>query len=271
MHTYWKNFKKNWKSGIIPPIIMIIFIPLIASLWPQFQDAAELFQDVLESPAFGALIGHLGLNDFSTWEGIYFMYIFIWLEYIILFMVIYFPSRMITTEVDKKTLDMTLSFPIRRWKYLLEKYLVFMTYNIIYPVLSMIVSFICTEALKHHGFDVTLNYLKLFYALIGVWMWFFALGAISLLCGAIFLQSRKALAASAGIIIGMYILVRIGGLADNLEWLQYLSVFHYMAAGRIQILDPVTFPIGDFFILCGIGLAALIGALWIFQKRELTY
>ena len=71
-----------------------------------------------------------------------------------------------------------------------------------------------------------------------------------------------------------------------------------MAAGRIQagdILFPIgatrfpikdlmfstgnivfpsgtiMFPVVEFLILLGIGLAALIGALVIFQKRELTY
>ena len=271
MRTYFKNFKKNWKSGIFPPFIMIIFVPLIASLWPQFKDAADLFREVLESPGFTALVGHLGLNDFGTWEGIYFMYIFIWLEYILLFIVIFFPSRMITNEVDKKTLDMTLSFPIKRWKYILEKFMVFLTYNLIYPILTMIVSYATTEILQIYDPDVSLNYLKLFYASIGIWMWFFVLGSISLLCGAIFLHSRKALTASAVIIIGMYIVVRIGGAADSLSWLQYFSIFNYMAAGNIQILDPLVFPVGDFFILLGAGLAALIGALVIFQKRELTY
>ncbi len=271
MRTYLKNLKKNWKGGIIPPFIVVILVPLIASLWPEFEKAADVFVEILESPAFNALVGHLGLNDFSTWQGVYFMYIFVWLEYVLLFTVILFPSRMITTEVDKKTLDMTLSFPIRRWKYILEKFMVFLTYNLLYPIFVLIVSYASTEVLQIYGYDVTLDYLALFYSLIGLMLWFFALGSISLLCGAIFLQSRKAISASAGIVLGMFIIVRIGGMTDSLSWLQYLSVFYYMSSGRIQQLNPLVFPVGEFFILLGIGLAALAGALVVFQKRELTY
>ena len=271
MQTYLKNLKKNWKSGVFPPFIVFLFVPLIASLWPQFEASAELFTTILDSPAFTALVGYLGLNDFSTWQGVYFMYIFVWLEYILLFVVIFFPSRMITHEIDKKTLDMTLSFPIRRWQYLLEKFMVFLTYNLLYIVLTMLVSYSCTEILQLYGYDVTLNYLALFYSLIGVWMWFFVLGAISLLCGALFLHSRKALSASAVIVLGMFILVRIGGMVESLNWLKYLSVFYYMSSGRIQQLDPFVFPVGEFFILFGVGLAALAAALIVFQKRELTY
>lgn len=269
--VYLKNLKKNWKSGIIPPLIMGLIIPLIASIWPQLKSAAEVFKTILENPAYQAVLGSLGFVDISKWEGMFYMYIFIWLEMILLFIVIFFPSRMITTEVDKKTLDMSLSLPIPRWRYLLEKFLVYLTYNLLYPVIILLLAYISTVSLVAVGYDVTINYITLTYSVIGVWMWYFALGAISLLCGAIFLESRKALSASAAIVLGMYIIVRIGGMVESVSWLQYLSVFHYMAAGSIYQLDPLVFPVGDFFILLGIGAVALAGALYIFQKRELTY
>ena len=78
-----------------------------------------------ENQIYRAFLGSLGLADVGTWQGMYTMYIFIWLEMILLFIVIFFPSRMITSEVDKKTLDMSLSLPIPRWKYLLEKFMVY--------------------------------------------------------------------------------------------------------------------------------------------------
>ncbi|MHA1199955.1 MAG: ABC transporter permease subunit [Candidatus Heimdallarchaeaceae archaeon] len=296
LRVFAKNFKKNWKSGLIPPLIVAIMIPLIASLWPQLEVASEIFKTILQNPAYKAFLGSLGFVDIGKWEGMFYMYLFIWMEMIMLFIVIFFPSRMITTEVDKKTLDMSLSLPIPRWKYLLEKFMVYLTYNLLYPLFILLSAYLSTVSLVGSGNSAGLNYITLTYSVIGVWMWYFALGAISLLCGAIFLESRKANSAAALIVGGMYIIVRIGGMVDSLSWLQYFSVFHYMSAGSIFQLDPtlfaasdfvsafphiatasthqlhlVAFPIGDFFILLGIGLAALIGALIVFQKRELTY
>ncbi len=256
--------KKNWKSGIIPPAVVAIIVPIIAAIWPELEEFSELFQTFLENPFFEAFLGHLGIGDLSTWMGVYYMYIFIWLELILVFLVIFFPSRIITTEVDKQTLDMTLSLPIPRWRFLLEKFSVYLTYNLIYPVMIIVLTVISTRAMNEE-----MNYLVLTYSLIGIWMWFFVLGAISLLCGALFLESRKTLAASATIIITMFIIVRIGGMLESLKILKYFSVFNYMSAGRIR--DAGVFPVGDFFILLGIGLTALLGALFIFQKRELTY
>jgi len=67
--------------------------------------------------------------------------------------------------------------------------------------------------------------------------------------------------------------------AGVLSVAKYVSVFDYFAAGNItstgvlpsQYISSGVFPVADFFILLGIGIAALIGALVVFQKRELTY
>lgn len=264
VQVYLKNLLKNWKSGIIPPLLVVMMIPMIAAIWPELQKASGLFKEIMDNPAFAAFLGHLGIGDLSTWMGMFYMYCFIWLEMIMVFLVIFFPSRMITTEVDKKTLDMMLSLPIPRWRFLLEKFLVYLTYNLLYPIIILIVSYLSTTAMGEQ-----MDYTILTYSLIGIWMLFFALGAVSLLCGALFLESRKALGVSAFVILAMYIIVRIGGMVESLKVLKYFSIFNYMAAGNI--LDSGAFPVVDFFVLLGVGIVALVASLWIFQNRELTY
>ncbi len=58
-------------------------------------------------------------------------------------------------------------------------------------------------------------------------------------------------------------------MTESVEILKYFSVFNYM--NFAAIVSSGTFPVGDFFVLLGVGLAALVGALLIFQKRELKY
>ncbi len=241
-----------------------MMVPMISAIWPELQKASAMFKEILESPIYAGFLGHLGISDFSTWMGMYYMYIFLWLEMILVFLVIFFPSRIITTEVDKKTLDMMLSLPIPRWRFLLEKFLVYLTYNLLYPIIILFVSYLSTSLMGEQ-----MDYTILTYSLIGIWMLFFALGAISLLCGALFLESRKALGVSAFVILAMYIIVRIGGIVESLKILKYFSIFNYMAAGNI--LESGVFPVVDFFVLLGVGIVALVASLWIFQKRELTY
>ena len=97
---------------------------------------------------------------------------------------------------------------------------------------------------------------------------FFALGALSLLCGTIFLESNKALSAAGVLILGQYLLERIGGLVESLRILQNLSLFHYLNAGTIANLGKL--PLNELFTVAGVGILALSSALYIFQKRELT-
>ena len=264
VHVYLKNLLKSWKSHVIPPLLVVLMIPMIAAIWPELHKASEMFEEILNSPAYTAFLGHLGMGDLSTWNGMFYMYCFIWLEMIMVFLVIFFPSRMITTEVDKKTLDMMLSLPIPRWRFLLEKFLVYLTYNLLYPIIILFISYLSTTLMGEQ-----MDYTLLTYSLIGIWMLFFALGAVSLLCGALFLESRKALGVSAFLILAMYIIVRIGGMVESLKVLKYFSIFNYMAAGNI--LESGVFPVIDFFVLLGVGIVALVASLWIFQKRELTY
>jgi hypothetical protein len=100
-------------------------------------------------------------------------------------------------------------------------------------------------------------------------MLFFSLGSLSLLCGSIFLKSKKALTASGIVILSQYILVRVGGIVDTMRPIKYFSLFNYLNAGTI--VNTGTFPLIEFFIVLTVGVLAICGALFIFQKRELAY
>jgi ABC-2 type transport system permease protein len=188
---------------------------------------------------------------------------------VIVFISIFTPGRIITNEIDKKSLDISLSYPIPRWRYLLERFGVFLTYNLLYPVFAILSGYIATLALKPYDPAVTMDYTLLFVASSSVWMYLFALGSMSVLTSTIFLDSRKTLAVSGAIIVGMYLLVRIASAAETIEFLQYLSIFYYFSPGNI--LANGGFIVWEFFAVFGFGLLCLIAALWIFQKRELTY
>lgn len=262
--VYLKNFRKKWLNGVAPPIVVTMFAPLIASIWPEFKEQASAWTEILKNPVYQAFLGRLGLADIGTWSGFYFMYIFVWLEMILVYITIFVPVRLISTEVDKNTLDVMLSYPIPRWRYLFEKFSVYLSYNFLYPILILTTTYLSTVFLNEE-----MDYIILTYSLIGVWFWFFALGALSLLCGTIFLESNKALSAAGVLILGQYILVRIGDLVESLNILKRLSIFNYLNAGTIIGLGKL--PLDELFIVAGVGILALLGALYVFQNRELAF
>ena len=266
-----KNLKKKWMSSLLPPLVLGLFIPLIASIWPEMREAAEIFAVILSSPVYAAMLGDMGLANIAIWPGAFQMYIGIMLEYVMIGVTIFVPTKIITEEINKKTLDVTLSYPIPRWRFLLEKFGSYLVYCLAYPVMIMVFAFASTKYLQHNyaHLNVEFDYLALTYPLIGTFMLFFSLGAIALLCAALILDPRKALGGSAAVIFGMYMLNRIGEMAESVEIVKYFSVFNYMSFA--EIFTSGTFPVGEFFVLLGVALVALIGALIIFQKRELKY
>jgi ABC-type transport system involved in multi-copper enzyme maturation permease subunit len=140
---------------------------------------------------------------------------------------------------------------------------VFLTFNLLYPVLVFATTIISTAVI---GEEID-SFLILNYS-IGVWLLLFALGSISLLCGALFLESNKALSVAGLLIVGQYFLNNIGGLLESLNIVQRFSLFYYLKPSTIS--DVGMLPLGEVFIVLAVGLLALAAGLFIFQRRELT-
>jgi len=262
MRVYLKNLRKGWKGGIITPLFVSLIVPLIAGIWPSFQEQAAAFSAILQNPIYQALLGQMGLMDITTWQGIFYMYVGICLEWAIVFIAILIPARIVAGEVDKNTLDVTLSYPIPRWRYLLEKFMVYATYSLLYPAFVYVMGVVATNSLGE-----TLDMTVLGHAMMGFWFWLFALGALSLLCGTLFLDSNRALSASGALIVTQYVMTRLGSLGD-LSFLKHFTLFNYLSTGAI--LQNGGMPMNELAVVVGVGVAALGAALYVFQTRELA-
>lgn len=263
MRVYLKNLQKGWKGGIISPFFVSMFTPLIASIWPSMKEQAAIFAEFLKSPIYQALLGQMGVMDMTTWQGFFYMEVGLTLEFVVVFLAILIPTRIITGEVDKNTLDVTLSYPIPRWRYLLEKFMVYLTYSLLYPAFVYIMAVVATNSLGE-----TMDMTVLGHSMIGFWLWLFALGALSLLCGTVFLDSNRALSASGILIVTQYVMTRLGDLGD-LSFLKDLSLFNYLSTG--SIFQNGGMIMNELAVVLGVGIAALAAALYVFQKRELAY
>ncbi len=266
VHVYLKNFKKSWLIGIIGPIFVIGFLSTIAISWPMSSMRELILERVqmMNNPIYRAILGDIGLplefQEQFPWQAALFMYGAGTVQIIILVATIFIPARMLSTEIDKKALDMVMSLPIPRWRYLLEKFSVYLTYNILYPI-TLITVMIGTSIMLGEEIEIAS---VIIYSL-GAWIILFALGAISLLCATVFLDSGRALAAAGLLILGQYVFVSIGGLIEFLQDFQFLSLFNYF---KVKTIVQTGLPLGEVFIVVGVGIIALISALYIFDKRE---
>ncbi|MFW9994391.1 MAG: ABC transporter permease [Candidatus Odinarchaeota archaeon] len=263
MQIYFKNLKKNWLINLIGPLAIVSFILIIAFSWPSLKDAILDRMAGMNNPVYIAILGDILLGGTNQWQASVFMYAAGIGNLTLLFVAIFVPSRVLVDEIDKKTFDVIFSYPIPRWQYLLEKFCAFATYSLLYPVF-LIFTILGSTILNNESIDTALviNYT------LGMWLLLVSLGAISVLCAVIFLDSSRIMAVSGLIMIGEYILESMGGLIPSLKDLQFLSLFHYLKAKSIDIEGML--PIGDVIIVASIGIIALISALYIFNKREFT-
>ena len=275
---YTKFLRKGWLFAILPGIVMALFGLLMAAIWPEFELLLvnnPAFNDLLKNPIYQAMLG--GASDMSTYQGFFSIELFVIVEFIMLFLAVFIPVRLISSEVEKNTLDIALSYPIPRWHFLAQKYLVYISQMFFIPVSIIISAFLSAEglnALYDEGYivlvePVTFNYEGLLLSAFAMFILFFSLGALSLLAAALFLESGRSLTAAGIIVIGMWIINSIGGLVENLNFLQDFSFFHYLKTH--VILDTGVIAFNDLFIVVFTGVLALIGACYIFNKRELAY
>ena len=279
VQVYLKNLKKSWLTGLVPPVVAAVFMGTVALSFPTMIDVILERLGTMSSPIYKAILGDLGLEDLGlTWQAVLFMYGGGTMNILVLFVALFIPARILSTEVDKNTLDVMLSYPIPRWRYLLEKYGVYITYSLIFPMaivvfmigLTWVMDMLYPEGYAYN--DVVYHYvinndLVVNYAL-GIFLLLFALGAISLLCATIFLDSNRSLTAAGVLIGGQYMLDGLGGLLDPTGELgiQNFSLFHYFSLGTI--IETGMLPLADVIIVAAVGIVALLSALTIFHKRE---
>ncbi len=259
--VYVKNLKKSLVSGILPSLIVISFIISIALSWSSMQELIMERLEQMSNPVYQAILGDLGLEGLGlTWEAAIFMYAGGTMNILLLLLSLY-PARSLYQEIDKKSFDILFSYPISRWNYLFEKFAVYLTFGVLFP-LSMLLAVVGSSLFI--GEDI--NTMLVIHYSLGVYIQLFALGSLSLFCVALFLESNKALVASGCLIGGQYFLESLGGIIPTLTNLQFLSIFHYFKIG--SILEYGMLPINEVIIVLAIGFLACFGALAIFEKRE---
>ncbi len=262
---YQKGIRKSVISGLLPAILMMVMALMMVNIWPEFKQTAEELSELLEAPIYQAMLseGALGAG-IGTYEGFMGMELFTILDLVFIVLAIFLGAGIIAREVDKKTLDINLSYPVPRWRLALEKFAVVNTYSLAMPVLIFF-----PVALGAVIYGEEIDFLALGVALIARWLLFFALSAISLLCAAIFLRPVHSYGAAGGIVVGNYIMNALGGLVESTKILRDLSLFYYLDGTAIWVSGNL--PLADVVIVVGVGILALLSSLVIFQKRELTY
>lgn len=171
-------------------------------------------------------------------------------------------SGAVATEVERGTIDLVLTRPIRRTSFLLGKAaaaIVAVTFVEAMGFLSALVARLTIEQVD----EVTIA--ELGRAFLGSWLLFSGFAMVAVLVSAHASLRGRAIGVSVGILILSFFVNFIALLIDELYGLRFLSPFHYFRAAEVMAGDAL----GSLLVLVGLGAAAAATALVTFANRDI--
>jgi len=212
-----RNVLLYWAIGIF---LLSIYIMFVISEIPldQFQTLVDNLPDAL-----GQFIGGSGGIDFSSVEGFLNAQIFtIMAPLIVIGIAISSGSKANAYEESIKSLDIILSTPISRERFIIEK------------ILSMIIKviFICSihwisYVLSTFIFGLDMSFKNLAILCFQLGLMSITFGLISILIGTITGSTSKSIAITSSLGVASYLIASIAQLVDSIEFTKFFSLFHY--------------------------------------------
>jgi ABC-2 type transport system permease protein len=171
-------------------------------------------------------------------------------------------SGAVATEVERGTIDLVLSRPIRRTSFLAGKAvaaIVAVTYVEAMGFLSAIVARLTIEEVAQ------VSVAELGRAFFGSWLLFGGFAMIGVLVSAHASLRGRAIGLSVGVVILSFFVNFMALLIDELYGLRFLSPFHYFRAVEVMAGDSLS----SLWVLVGLGASAAAAALVTFSKRDI--
>lgn len=261
---------RSSKGGIIAwGIFLLLYGLLMSYLFEPMQGMADTLEEYADQfgTMFEVFAGNIGsiLNpDGSLSMGKWFS-----LEYLSLWPVmmsiyaIFFTGNIAAREVENGTMDMLLSQPIKRIQVIMSRFAVFPVVLIAITIASIIGIVIGMAII---GTTSDLGGICL--AFVPAILLTLAVASYSLLISCIFLEPRKVLMI-AGSLTGVFYLLNILARAvDSLDWIGYLSIFHYYETAEIASQMSMNWSgIGLYVAIIVICIAA---SIFVFQRRDIA-
>ncbi len=255
-----KELKRNRKNAVIWLSIVLAFTLMILSIFPSFshmgEDMVKLMSNLPEeyAKAFGM--------DEATWSSIIGFYATYYGIYITLLMGIYTASTgatIIGKEERDGTAEFLLTRPISRGIIVKTKYGVLGTLFIVVFFFQTLVAVI---GMNIFGSDIAWSAMLAMHVHGFFLIAFFT--AAGVLMGSLLSVKLNFMGPVVGMIFGTYFLNAIASASESVEWLAYLSPYHYM---------PLTLEQGqlEISVISCVGFAAATAAmLWVAYNRYLT-
>jgi ABC-2 type transport system permease protein len=244
-------------------LVVAIYGVAVAAVYPTVVETAELFEPYLDMVPQG-LLEAFEMSGGITSPGAYFgsQYFQVWVI-VAAMLAIGLGTRGTAAENAAGTIEIPLSAPLSRSRYL--------TTTIVTQVLDLallagvaVVSVVAVGPVIDVSFDLRA------FAWVGVLSFAFgcAIAGVSTLVSVVTLDRAHSIGFGALVLILMYLFIVVALLEPSVDWLKYLSAFHYYRPAAV--IDRGVSPLGETALFGAIALGSWGLAVWRFRTRDLV-
>ncbi|MEE8465550.1 MAG: ABC transporter permease subunit [Dehalococcoidia bacterium] len=246
-----------WIAGIAALAILTM------AFYPSIADAPE-FDDLLENMPEAFARAFLGdVTDLTSPEGYLNSQLYVFMiPMLFLVFTVGRGSGAIAGEEERGTLELLLSYPLRRWRLVADKFLAMAVVTMAIGVatwLSLLVGAVMV--------DMEIGVWRLAEAtLSAVWLGL-VFGAFSLAVGSATGKRNMTIGITSGLAVTAYLFNALAPLVDSLEPVRRISPFYYYSAA-----DPLSngLDLVHLGIMTGLVAVFVAVAMLTFERRDLS-
>ena len=239
---------------------------LIMGLWPLF---AENWDDLTQAMGGSEVFGGTQVTGATAQQNTFYSYFSSQytstLMLVLAYFGVWFGAGLITRDFGSGTLDVLLSAPISRTRFLLSRIAALLILTTVVIVASYVAILIGAAI---WAAEVELGALELLLVHLQMLVFTLAVAGGGLLLATLILQPGRTYGLAAGIIVIMFVLLIVADIASNLEWLEKVSIFGYW--NPVDQLGPGDFIWRDTLVLGITAVVTAVLALAIFRRRDIV-
>lgn len=262
MNIFFHEVKSNLKSLLIWSGIIALMIMVAIAKYSAFASDPEMLKMLDAMPP--AMLDALNMRAFNltTLSGFYGI-MFVYFGLMGAIAAAMWGSDLISKEERDKTVEFSLVLPVSRNRVITAKALAALVNCIVFVLITWAVSLVAIKSYKPD--QAFYDFLKLeMQAMFAIELIFLAIG---LLLGCAMKRFKLAGSTAVAIILTTYFMSIISTMQEKLSFLKYFTPFRYFDAGNLLH----TGKMDSMYLLlsAGIILVCLLGAYWIYNKRDL--
>jgi ABC-2 type transport system permease protein len=226
-------------------------------------EVSDPFQGFLDNPVFKSFTGGRSISYMEVKGFISFEFFVTWTILVGMF-IAYLSVAMVAGDFENRYMDILLSKPITRRRYLIEK---FTAMTVISLILTLTVALGLIVGLSGIGSLNELPAQTVLLALIGAIPILMVITAVGILSSVAFQKVKAGMGIGFAFVFAQIFMRTFGTLSKNLELLKTTSIFEYWDYGSV-IFDNI-FKVIDFIGLTVLSILILAASILALQRKDI--